>query len=126
MSRRFPIKSVFDTSSDAGATVHSTQTAGDRFDRESRLVAIANALGVLFMLACFYMVLYQGYSRSIVTLASPLGAALPSAFYMSLSSRMNGETGRSHASAIALGLFGGYVGGQILVSISVLAWNLVG
>jgi hypothetical protein len=100
--------------------------AGAKFDRDSRVIAIVVALGVLFMLACFYVVLYHGYSRSIVTFASPLGVALPCAVYMSLISRMNGETRRSHTSAIALGIFGGYVGGQVLVAIIVLAWNLVG
>ncbi|ENZ77945.1 MULTISPECIES: hypothetical protein [Ralstonia] len=126
MSRRFPIKSVFDPSTDAGKAAPSPQMAGAKFDREARLVAIAVALGVLLMLACFYVVLYHGYSRSFITLASPLGIAFPCAVCMSLMSRMNGESRWSQASAIVLGIFGGYVGGQILVAIFVMAWDLVG
>ncbi|ANJ76280.1 hypothetical protein PQH03_28025 [Ralstonia insidiosa] len=126
MSTRFPIKSVFESSTDATTPVPSQPMAGAKFDRDSRVVAFAVTAGVLFMLACFYVVLYLGYSRSIVTFASPLGVALPCAVYLSLTSRMNGETRRSQASAIALGIFGGYVGGQVLVAIFVLAWNLVG
>jgi len=95
-------------------------------DDEAKRILLAVGVGALFMLACLYGVFFQGWSKHIVTFVSPLGVAVPCALHMWSVSRREAEAGKARIRALALGALTGYVGGQILIAICVLAWNLVG
>lgn len=114
MSSRFPLKSVFET------------PIKPSMDNDLKWLWASIVGGTLFMLACLYGVLFHGWAKHIASFVAPLGFGVPCAMYAATLSKGEGDTGTARIRSLALGAAIGYVGGQILMAIFVLAWNIAG